>query len=137
MTRSAIDGAITLIMTMCAFFELLHNWRDKPACFAIGHRLEIFSFDRILIIDFAGGEISTVPANLPLLKGSSIIGVFWRRFTEQEPKTNAENTTKLFQLLQQDKLKPHVSEIYPLEKSTMALEILEKRRVKGQVIINI
>jgi NADPH2:quinone reductase len=92
---------------------------------------------RILIIGFASGKISTVPANLPLLKGSSIIGVFWGRFTEQEPKTNAENTTKLFQLLQQGKLKPHISEIYPLEQSAMALEALEKRRVKGKVIINI
>ena len=92
---------------------------------------------RILIIGFASGKISTVPANLPLLKGSSIIGVFWGRFTEQEPKINAENTTKLFQLLQKGKLKPHISKIYPLEQSTMALEILEKRRVKGKVIINI
>jgi NADPH2:quinone reductase len=92
---------------------------------------------RILIIGFASGKISMVPANLPLLKGSSIIGVFWGRFTEQEPKINAENTTKLFQLLQKGKLKPHISKIYPLEQSTMALEILEKRRVKGKVIINI
>ena len=92
---------------------------------------------RILIIGFTSGKISTVPANLPLLKGSSIIGVFWGRFTEQEPKINAENTTKLFQLLQKGKLKPHISKIYPLEQSTMALDILEKRRVKGKVIINI
>jgi NADPH2:quinone reductase len=92
---------------------------------------------RILVIGFASGKISTVPANLPLLKGSSIIGVFWGRFTEQEPKINAENTTKLFQFLQKGKLKPHISKIYPLEQSTMALEILEKRRVKGKVIIKI
>ena len=92
---------------------------------------------RILIIGFAGGKISTVPANLPLLKGSSIIGVFWGRFTEQEPKINAENTTKLFQLLQKGELKPHISKIYPLEQSAMALEVLEKRRAKGKVIINI
>ena len=92
---------------------------------------------RILIIGFASGKISTVPANLPLLKGSSIIGVFWGRFTEQEPKINAENTTKLFQLLQKGELKPHISKIYPLEQSAMALEVLEKRRAKGKVIINI
>ena len=92
---------------------------------------------RILIIGFTSGKISTVPANLPLLKGSSIIGVFWGRFTDQEPKINADNTTRLFQLLQQGKLKPHISKIYPLEQSTMALEILEKRRVKGKVIIKI
>ena len=92
---------------------------------------------RILIIGFASGQISTVPANLPLLKGSSIVGVFWGRFTEQEPKTNAENTAELFQLLQQGKLNPHISEIYPLERFAVALEVLATRRVKGKVILKI
>ena len=50
---------------------------------------------RVLVIGFTSGQISKVPANLPLLKGSSIVGVFWGRFTEEEPETNAENTAEL------------------------------------------
>lgn len=92
---------------------------------------------RILVIGFASGQISKIPANLPLLKGSSIVGVFWGRFTEEEPETNAENTAELFRLLQDGKLKPHVSETYPLEKSALALEALAARRAKGKIVIKI
>lgn len=92
---------------------------------------------RVLVIGFASGQISKIPANLPLLKGSSIVGVFWGRFTEEEPETNAENTAELFRLLQDGKLKPHVSETYPLEKSALALEALAARRAKGKIVIKI
>lgn len=92
---------------------------------------------RVLVIGFASGQISEIPANLPLLKGSSIVGVFWGRFTEEEPETNAENTAELFRLLQDGKLKPHVSETYPLEKSALALEALAARRAKGKIVIKI
>lgn len=92
---------------------------------------------RVLVIGFASGQISKIPANLPLLKGSSIVGVFWGRFTEEEPETNAENTAELFRLLQDGKLKPHVSETYPLEKSALALEALAARRAKGKIVIKV
>lgn len=92
---------------------------------------------RVLVIGFASGQISKIPANLPLLKGSSIVGVFWGRFTEEEPETNAENTAELFRLLQDGKLKPHVTETYPLEKSALALEALAARRAKGKIVIKI
>ena len=92
---------------------------------------------RVLVIGFASGQISKIPANLPLLKGSSIVGVFWGRFTEEEPETNAENTAELFRLLQEGKLKPHVSETYPLEQSALALEALAARRAKGKIVIKI
>ncbi len=51
---------------------------------------------RILVIGFTSGQIPVVPANLTLLKGSSVVGVFWGRFAEEEPKTNAQNTAQLF-----------------------------------------
>jgi NADPH2:quinone reductase len=92
---------------------------------------------RVLVIGFTSGQISKIPANLPLLKGSSIVGVFWGRFTEEEPEKSAENTAELFRLLQEGKLKPHVSETCPLEESALALEALAARRVKGKIVIKI
>ena len=92
---------------------------------------------RVLVIGFASGQISKIPANLPLLKGSSIVGVFWGRFAEEEPETNAENTAKLFRLLQEGKLRPHVSETYPLEQSALALQAVAARRAKGKIVIKI
>ena len=92
---------------------------------------------RVLVIGFTSGQISKIPANLPLLKGSSIVGVFWGRFTEEEPEASAANTAELFRLFQEGKLRPHVSETYPLEESALALEALAARRVKGKIVIKI
>jgi len=92
---------------------------------------------RILVIGFTSGQISTVPANLPLLKGSSVVGVFWGRFTEEEPERNAGNTAELFRLLHDGTLKPHVSETYPLDQSAKALQAVAARRAKGKILIEI
>ena len=92
---------------------------------------------RILVIGFTSGEIPVVPANLTLLKGSSVVGVFWGRFTEEEPEANARNTALLFGLLREGKLKPHVSETYPLEGATSALQAIAARRAKGKLVIEI
>ncbi len=92
---------------------------------------------RILVIGFTSGQIPAVPANLTLLKGSSVVGVFWGRFTEEEPETNAGNTAELFRLLRDGKLKPHVSETYPLDQSAKALGAVAARRAKGKIVIEI
>lgn len=92
---------------------------------------------RLLVIGFTSGQIPVIPANLTLLKGSSVVGVFWGRFAEEEPKTNAQNTAHLFELLRDGKLKPHVSETYPLEHAASALQVLAARRAKGKLVIEI
>jgi NADPH:quinone reductase len=92
---------------------------------------------RILIIGFASGQIPLVPANLPLLKGYAVVGVYWGRFVEQEPETSAANTAALLRLLQEGKLHPHVSETYALEQSAMALAALASRRAKGKIVVQI
>jgi NADPH2:quinone reductase len=92
---------------------------------------------RLLVIGFASGRIPTVPANLTLLKGSSIVGVFWGRFTAEEPERNAENTAALFGLLADGKLRPHVSETYPLDQAAVALQAVAARRAKGKIVIEV
>ena len=92
---------------------------------------------RILVIGFTSGQIPAVPANLTLLKGSSVVGVFWGRFTEEEPETNAQNTAQLIGLLGEGKLKPHVSETFPLEQAVSALQVVAARRAKGKLVIKI
>ncbi len=92
---------------------------------------------RILVVGFAGGQISTVPANLPLLKGCSIVGVFWGRFIEEEPQATARNIAELFGLFHEGKLKPHISKIYALHEAAAALQAIAARRVKGRIVITI
>jgi NADPH2:quinone reductase len=92
---------------------------------------------RILVIGFASGKIPAIPANLPLLKGSSVVGVFWGQFTQREPSLNIENTNELLQLFDEGKLKPHVSATYPLAQASDALLALAERRAMGKVVVMI
>lgn len=92
---------------------------------------------RHLIIGFAAGDIPKIPANLPLLKGCSVVGVFWGNFTMQEPKVNMQNIMELLQMYGQGKLKPRVSEVFEFDDYAKALNALTERRAKGKIVLNI
>lgn len=90
---------------------------------------------RFLVVGFAGGEIPRIPLNLTLLKGCSIVGVFWGAFTEREPQRNAENLRELMDWLSQGILKPHISATYPLERASDALYDILNRKVLGKAVL--
>ena len=90
---------------------------------------------RYLVIGFAGGDIPKIPLNLPLLKGFSIVGVFWGSFTRKEPKKNEANVRELLAWIAGGKLKPLVSEAFPLEQAAQALKDVMERKVKGKVVL--
>lgn len=90
---------------------------------------------RYLVIGFAAGSIPKIPLNLTLLKGCSIVGVFWGNFAMKTPKQNLENTQQLMQWLAEEKLKPHIHKVYPLAEAKKALEEMMERKVKGKVVI--
>lgn len=92
---------------------------------------------RILVIGFASGEIQQIPANLPLLKGASVVGVFWGRFTEMEPEAQAANTRELLEHVAAGRLRPHISAEFPLGDGASALAMLAERRATGKVIVKI
>lgn len=92
---------------------------------------------RILVIGFASGDIQQIPANLPLLKGSSVVGVFWGRFAEREPDANRQNTSELLELFERGDLKPHISDTFALEDAAKAIETLAMRRAMGKVVVTI
>ncbi|MEO1594499.1 MAG: NADPH:quinone oxidoreductase family protein [Pseudomonadota bacterium] len=90
---------------------------------------------RLLVIGFASGEIPSAPANLPLLKGASVVGVFWGAFTQREREANDENTRELMQWLMAGELKPHVGSVLPLDRAGEAMNILARREALGKVVI--
>jgi len=90
---------------------------------------------RHLVVGFAGGDIPRVALNLPLLKGSAIVGVFWGEFTRREPQKHAENTRQLLSWLAQGRVRPLISGRYPLSRTPEALEALLARRVTGKSVI--
>ena len=91
---------------------------------------------RILVIGFVAG-IPRVPTNLTLLKGSSIVGVFWGRHRMEEAEENAKNFEELFQMYDNGKIKPPVLKNYSLEQTAEAITFLADRKAKGKVVVNI
>jgi len=90
---------------------------------------------RYLIIGFAHGEIPRIPLNLMLLKGSSLVGVYWGDWTRREPEAAAAGMTELLGWLEAGKLKPHLSGRYPLARAADALVALASRQVAGKLVV--
>ncbi|PZW67134.1 NADPH:quinone reductase-like Zn-dependent oxidoreductase [Pseudomonas sp. URMO17WK12:I1] len=93
---------------------------------------------RFLVVGFAaGGGIPALPANLPLLKGASLVGVFWGSFAQRQPADNAENFRQLFAWHAEGKLKPLVSQTFPLARGGEAIDALGQRKAVGKLVVTI
>jgi NADPH2:quinone reductase len=90
---------------------------------------------RFLVVGFTSGTIPRIPLNLPLLKGSSIVGVFWGSFVARDPGQSRANLSQLLGWLQEGKLKPRISARYPLERAADALNDVINRKVMGKVVL--
>lgn len=90
---------------------------------------------RHLVVGFAGGDIPKLPLNLPLIKGASIVGVFWGAFTAHEPELHTENMREILRWYREGHLKPHISARLPLERGAEAIRLLMDRKAKGKVIL--
>ena len=90
---------------------------------------------RYLVIGFANGDIPSLPLNLPLLKGASVVGVFWGAYTKREPERNREAVAQMLAWIAEGKLRPLVSRTYTLEQTPQALEDMAARKVVGKVVI--
>ena len=90
---------------------------------------------RLLVIGFAAGEIPKIPLNLTLLKGASIVGVFWGQFTMREPARAAAQFRQLYEWVRDGKLKPHVHATPPLAEAAAAMRTLLDRKVQGKIVL--
>ncbi|HAT30513.1 MAG TPA: NADPH:quinone oxidoreductase [Janthinobacterium sp.] len=90
---------------------------------------------RYLVVGFANGEIPRLPLNLTLLKGASLLGVFWGEFAKREPKANMAAMRQLLQWLAEGKIKPRISARYALADTAQALNAMAARQVTGKVVI--
>lgn len=92
---------------------------------------------RLLVVGFASGRIPELPVNLALLKGASVVGVFWGSFAQRQPQDNTANFQQLFSWYAEGKLKPLVSQVYPLEKAADAINALGQRKAVGKVVVRV
>lgn len=91
---------------------------------------------RLLVIGFAAGGIPSIPLNLPLLKGNSIVGVFWGRFTQEEPDRHRENFARIVELATDGSLAPIIQKTYSLDDAKAALQWVADRKAVGRVVVN-
>ena len=89
---------------------------------------------RFLVVGFPAG-IAKLPLNLTLLKSCDVVGVFWGAFTRRDPAANARNIAELMQLYEQGKIKPLISERYPLAKAGDAIKKLASRQAMGKIVV--
>ncbi|TNF62940.1 MAG: NADPH:quinone oxidoreductase family protein [Burkholderiales bacterium] len=101
----------------------------EPAFRSIGWR------GRYLVVGFASGPIPSLPLNLTLLKGASIVGVFWGDFARREPKANAQMMQTLAGMYAQGRIKPVIDQTLPMAELKKAYAIMGSRAVKGKLVL--
>jgi NADPH2:quinone reductase len=92
---------------------------------------------RFLVVGFAAGDIPKIPLNLPLLKGCSVVGVFWGSFVAREADRNRKNIEDLVTWWKEERIHPYVSSTYRLEQAAAALGELADRKAMGKVVVTV
>jgi NADPH2:quinone reductase len=90
---------------------------------------------RYLVVGFAAGPIPALPFNLALLKGASIVGVFWGDFSRREPQANAAMMAELAQWYAQGKVKPVIDRTMPMSDLKAAYAHMGSRGVMGKLVM--
>jgi NADPH:quinone reductase len=90
---------------------------------------------RYLVIGFAGGGIPALPWNLALLKGASVVGVFWGDFVKREPKASAAALMQLAHWYGQGKIKPVIDQQLPMSEIRAAYARMASRQVQGKLLL--
>ena len=90
---------------------------------------------RVLVVGFTSGRIPRAPMNLPVLKGCSIVGVFWGAYADRDPDGNRANFAKLLDWAARGIIEPRISARYPLKSAVEALSAIAERKVTGKVVL--
>jgi NADPH2:quinone reductase len=90
---------------------------------------------RYLVVGFASGPIPSLPLNLTLLKGASIVGVFWGDFARREPQANAQMMQTLAGMYAKGQVKPMIDQTLPMNELPKAYAIMGSRSVKGKLVL--
>lgn len=92
---------------------------------------------RILVVGFTSGQIAAAPANLPLLKGCSIVGVFWGAFASRAPQRNRANLEQVLAWAAEGKINPRISIVRPLAEAKQALAAFADRSAVGKIVLSV
>lgn len=102
----------------------------EPAFRAMGWK------GRYLVIGFAAG-ITSLPMNLPLLKGADILGVYWAEAIRRDPDAHQETVQELCALYENGQITPRIHATYPFAQSVDALHLLASRKATGKIVVTL
>ncbi len=91
---------------------------------------------RLLVVGFASGIIPKFPVNLSLVKGYSVVGVFWGSFTARQPALYAANMEELMQWYENGIIRPHIGKAFKLADAVSALHYILERKATGKIVLN-
>jgi NADPH2:quinone reductase len=100
---------------------------ESTRCTAFGGRL--------LVVGFTSGRIATVPSNIPLIKGFSVIGVRAGEYGRRFPEQGAENLDAVWALAAADRIRPRVHATYPLDRWRDALDAMARAEHVGKLVL--
>ena len=92
---------------------------------------------RLLPLGFASGEVPQIPANILLVKNLTVMGLYWGGYAKLRPSVLTDSFKTLFDWYVAGKLKPHVSNVLPLEQANEALDLLRTRKATGKVVVQV
>src|SRR5204862_6497744 len=90
---------------------------------------------RLLVVGFASGRIPSIAANIPLIKGCSVVGLRAGEYGRRHPEKGRENIAAIDRLLAERKLRPHIGARCPLARAIDAMRSLSERTIIGKAII--
>jgi NADPH2:quinone reductase len=92
---------------------------------------------RYLVIGFASGRIPAAPANYILIKNCDVMGVLWGNVARREPEQAAASYAELLDWYAAGKLKPFVSQTFPLARAAEALDLMKARKITGKLVLTV
>ena len=90
---------------------------------------------RYLVVGFAEGSIPSLPLNLALLKGASLVGVFWGEFARREPRAHRQSLLELFAMYERGQIKPVLHQVLPMGELKAGFQEMADRRIGGKLVL--
>ena len=103
--------------------------------FKVGDELTLGG--RILIVGFASGRIPTLPINMALIKGFSVVGVRAGEFARKNPEKGKENNQEIRRICEEGYFDPYICKTFPLSEAKDSIQYLSERKLIGKVVIKI
>lgn len=88
-----------------------------------------------IVIGFASGKIPSVPANILLVKNTTLHGTFWGSYLQHNYALLDESMRQVVAWLQSGKIKVHISHRFALDNIRQAFSTLLERRVHGKLLL--